>query len=85
VKYLLFHIDPGLARATFADWVPTFSLSVDGIIFAVLFGLVLWLLFMGIWWGIDLAVYRAFSRPRHKQRPPPPVRPPKIRREPIFK
>src|SRR5438270_11703547 len=35
VGYLLLHADPGLARATFNDWVPTFALSGEGIVFAL--------------------------------------------------
>jgi hypothetical protein len=50
VLYLAGHADPGLARATWADWVPTFSLSAEGIAFALLFALTLWLLFQGLCW-----------------------------------
>src|ERR1700758_45718 len=35
--YLALHADPGLARATLRDWVPTFALSADGIVFALVF------------------------------------------------
>jgi len=48
--YLALHADPGLARATWQDWVPTFALSTDGIVFALLFALAVWLLFHGVWW-----------------------------------
>jgi Protein of unknown function (DUF2937) len=47
--YLALHADPGLARATFDDWVPTFAFSVEGIVFALAFGAVLWLLFQAVW------------------------------------
>lgn len=47
--YLAWHTDPGIARATLTDWVPTFGLSTDGILFALLFALVLWLLFQALW------------------------------------
>jgi hypothetical protein len=50
VAYLATHGDPALARATWADWVPTFSLSGEGIAFALLFGLLVWLVFQGLWW-----------------------------------
>jgi len=33
--YLLLHADPALARATWADWVPTFALSAEGLLFGV--------------------------------------------------
>ena len=47
--YLALHADPGLARATFNDWVPTFALSVEGIVFALAFGAVVWLVFQVVW------------------------------------
>jgi Protein of unknown function (DUF2937) len=50
VAYLLVHADPALLRATFGDWVPTFSLSGEGIAFALLFALTLWLLFQAVCW-----------------------------------
>jgi hypothetical protein len=47
--YLGLHADPGIARATLSDWVPTFGLSSDGIVFALLFAFALWLLFQAVW------------------------------------
>src|SRR5215469_13510803 len=47
--YLAVHADPGLARATLHDWVPTFALSHDGIVFALAFAVVVWLLFEALW------------------------------------
>jgi DUF2937 family protein len=49
-SYLALHADPGLVRATFADWVPTFALSGEGIVFALAFAIVIWLLFHTVWW-----------------------------------
>jgi len=71
-KYLLFHADPALARATLADWVPTFALSIEGVLFAVVFAMVLWLLFHALWWLLALG----FSRPGGRRRvlPPPHTR-----------
>jgi len=48
--YLSTHADPALARATLHDWVPTFALSTDGLVFALCFGLAVWLLFLALWW-----------------------------------
>lgn len=48
--YLIGHADPGLLHATYADWVPTFALSGEGLLFAALFALGLWLVFQGLWW-----------------------------------
>jgi hypothetical protein len=49
MAYLALHADPGLARATFNDWVPAFALSAEGLVFAVGFALVAWLLFHSLW------------------------------------
>jgi hypothetical protein len=47
--YLTLHADPGLVRATLHDWVPTFALSAQGIVFALGVAAVVWLLFQAIW------------------------------------
>ena len=52
--YLALHADPGLVRATLHDWVPTFALSSEGIVFALVFAAVVWLLFQGLWWLLAL-------------------------------
>jgi Protein of unknown function (DUF2937) len=52
VAYLFGHADPSLVRATWADWVPSFSLSGEGIAFALSFALALWLLFQAVCWVI---------------------------------
>src|SRR5260370_33390439 len=49
VAYLAVHADAGLMRATFTDWVPTFALSVEGELFALLFAVAVWLLFHALW------------------------------------
>jgi hypothetical protein len=51
-------MDPGLARATFGDWVPTFALSAEGILLALGFGLTLWLAFHALWRLVTLAGQR---------------------------
>ena len=50
VAYLAVHADPALARATLGDWVPTFALSGEGLVFAVVFALLIWLVFHALWW-----------------------------------
>jgi hypothetical protein len=65
--YLALHADPALARATAHDWVPTFALSPPGIVFALLFALVVWLLFHALW--RLLALLRPRSRAAHAPRP----------------
>ena len=41
-------------RATLHDWVPTFALSSEGIVFALAFGVAVWLLFQSLWYLIAL-------------------------------
>jgi Protein of unknown function (DUF2937) len=47
--YLALHADPGIARATLSDWVPTFGLSADALLFALILAASLWLLFQASW------------------------------------
>jgi hypothetical protein len=47
--YLVVHPDPALVHATLSDWVPTFALSLDGLSFAALFALLVWLVFHAAW------------------------------------
>jgi hypothetical protein len=47
--YLALHADPALAHATFANWVPTFALSTEGLLFALAFALLVWLVFHALW------------------------------------
>ena len=54
VGYLALHADASLMRATFTDWVPTFALSVEGLLFALLFAVAVWLLFHALWRLIGL-------------------------------
>jgi hypothetical protein len=47
--YLALHADWGVARATLTDWVPTFGLSAEALLFALLFAVSLWLIFQAGW------------------------------------
>jgi hypothetical protein len=47
--YLTVHADPGLEAATLHDWVPTFALSGEAIVFALTLALIVWLLFHALW------------------------------------
>jgi Protein of unknown function (DUF2937) len=62
VAYLSLHADASVARATLADWVPTFALSGEGIVFALLFAVAVWLLFHASWWLLSLVLPRVFGR-----------------------
>ena len=64
--YLALHADPGLARATFSDWVPTFALSAEGLLFALLFAAAIWSLFHAAWWLVAQVGRRLLGRPRRR-------------------
>ena len=69
--YLALHADPAIARATLGDWVPTFGLSSDGILFALLFALVLWAVFQATWSLTALGGRSLAARARRPQPLPP--------------
>lgn len=69
--YLALHVDPAIARATMGDWVPTFGLSADGILFALLFAFVLWLVFQAFWSLTALGGRGLAARVRRPQPLPP--------------
>jgi hypothetical protein len=50
--YLLMHHDAGLARATWNGFQPAFSLTVPGVVLALVIGGLLWALFVGLLYGI---------------------------------
>jgi hypothetical protein len=60
--YLAVHADPGVARATYGDWVPTFSLTPEGILFALVFALGVWLAFELTWSVLGWCCQRLVSR-----------------------
>jgi len=62
IGYLALHLDTALARATYADWVPSFALSSEGLAFAVLFAVAVWLLFRLSWWLIAQGCRRWLGR-----------------------
>ena len=63
--YLALHADPGIARATLGDWVPTFALSAEGLVFALLFAVLVWLVFHAFWCSLGRGGRRLFVlRPR---------------------
>lgn len=68
MQYLTLHADPGLVRATFGDWVPTFALSAQGIVFALVFALCVWLVFHALWWLIT-AGRKQFAGRREQSAP----------------
>jgi len=66
--YLALHADPGLVRATLHDWVPTFALSAEGIAFALVFAVAVWLLFLAVWHALALLGRRRSRLPAARPR-----------------
>ena len=62
--YLAVRGDADLARATFNDWVPTFALSAEGLLFALLFAAAVWSLFHATWWMVAVGRRRLLGRSR---------------------
>lgn len=57
--------DPGLAEATWASWVPSFTLDADGLLLAVVCGLACWLTYLAVAAGVAAVFGRSrASRPR---------------------
>jgi hypothetical protein len=50
--YLLLHGDLDLARSTWSLYQPGFALTPQSVLFALLAGVLLWLLFLGAWHAI---------------------------------
>ena len=72
--YLLGHPDYDLLRSTWSAYQPGFTLTVEGASFALVLGLIAWLLFLGFWHG-TAAVARVSSRaarPPARRRGPEP-------------
>jgi len=64
VGYLVQHGDIDLARATLVGWVPTFALSADGLTFALLSAVAIWLVFQVLWRLLALGGARFLGRSR---------------------
>ncbi len=62
--FLLTHIDLELARATLQDWVPTFSISAQGLAFCIAFALLVWTVFQLLWLLIGSIAGRLRTRSR---------------------
>ena len=75
--YLALHMDPGIARATLSDWVPTFGLSLEGLAFALAVAVLVWVTFQGAWSLTAAGGRRLSARLRRSQ---PAVRPEPARR-----
>lgn len=72
--YLLRHPDYDLLRSTWSAYQPGFALTVQGAVFALVLGLIVWSLFLGFWHG-TAAIARVSgraARPRENRRGPEP-------------
>jgi len=50
--YLLTRIDPLIARATWESFAPSFNLTVESVVFALIAGTLIWLAFFAVWFII---------------------------------
>jgi Protein of unknown function (DUF2937) len=67
--YLASHSDYDLARSTWSVYQPGFMLTLQGVVFAVVLGLIVWLLFLGIWHGTAALIGAGSRRPRYPDKP----------------
>ncbi|MGA9665554.1 MAG: DUF2937 family protein [Gallionella sp.] len=51
--YLLTRIDPGIARATWEAFSPSFNLTMESVVFALIVGGIVWLAFFAVWYVFD--------------------------------
>jgi hypothetical protein len=70
--YLSLHADPDLLRATLGDWVPTFGLSGEAIVFALVLAVCIWLVFQTSWSAAAAGGRHLSARMRRPQAPSPP-------------
>ena len=75
--YLLLHHDNELLRATWGGYQPGFTLDLQGVAFALVVGIAIWALFLGLWHAVAYLLGAA-----RRERTPPPPRPPQRRTEP---
>ncbi len=66
LAYLITRADTEIVQATWAVFQPSFTLTLDSVVLAVVLGVTIWLVFLGVWHGIAHAVRR--SRTRHQRR-----------------
>jgi len=69
--YLVGNSDYGLMQSTWGVYQPAFTLTLDGILFALALGVIVWLLFLGVWHGTTAAVRGSRRRAYQRENPPP--------------
>jgi hypothetical protein len=68
LAYLSTQLDPGIARATWEVYAPSFTLTAESVAFSAILGLAIWLVFLAAWLGCaraGRAVLRGRARPIH--------------------
>jgi Protein of unknown function (DUF2937) len=68
--YLMRHPDYDLLGSTWNAYQPGFTLTVEGIVFTFALGLIVWLLFLGLWHGTASVVRVSRRAPRHREHRP---------------
>jgi hypothetical protein len=48
--YLLTKIDPVISRATWEIFSPSFNLTAESVVFALIVGVIIWLVFFAVWY-----------------------------------
>jgi len=51
LAYLSTQLDPGIARATWAIYAPSFTLTAESVIFSAVLGVAIWLVFLVLWFA----------------------------------
>jgi hypothetical protein len=54
--YMLTRTDPLIARATWEIFSPSFNLTAESVVFALVVGVAIWLMFLAVWMLIDRLV-----------------------------
>ena len=65
--YLVRHPDYVLLRSTWNAYQPGFALTLEGALFALVLGLLVWLLFLGFWHGTAAVVRGSGGAARHRE------------------
>lgn len=62
LAYLLTKADPLIARATWEVFSPSFNLTSESVVFALVVGCVIWLVFLAVWMLIDRLIRILLAR-----------------------
>lgn len=74
LTFLIANHDPATTRATWEIFQPGFTLSTESVLFALGIGVIVWLVFLGLWegiaWAWRAALASAEPRPQRPRRMP---------------